>query len=209
MLGKKQLNQITYFNYITGVSIGSIAAHIALDLRIPFINGVISILWWCLLTFLLGYIALKSGKTRVLLDGEPTIVIKNGKILDKALKPLHINIDDLTMLLREQKIFSLQAVEYAIMEPNGRLSVLVKEGEQGITKKDFGFPAQNPIFLLPTELISDGRVLDKNLAEINRSKNWLMAQLKKQGFFSIENIFYAEIQPDGSLYIDLRDNTSS
>lgn len=205
ILGKKQLKQFTVFNYIAGVSIGSMAGDISTDIRIPLLNGLMSIAWWSTFTFLLGYIALKSTRARTLVDGEPTIVIKKGQIIEKALQPLHINIDDLTMLLREQGVFSVKNVHYAIMEPNGNLSVLQKQEELPVTKKDVSLPIRDPIFL-PTEVVSDGKILHKNLQELNKSESWLLAQLRKRGIISIENIYYAEIQADGMLYMDRKED---
>lgn len=127
LLGKKQMSHLTFFNYITGITIGSIAANmVMLDTR-SFYKELTSLTIWCLLTELVSWIALKSPKLRKSLDGKPTIVIKDGIIDKKALGSLRLNTDDLTMLLREKDIFNIAEVNYAILEPHGRLSVLKKE----------------------------------------------------------------------------------
>lgn len=117
---------MTYFNYITGITIGAVAASITIDTSIDMVDAFVSLIGWSVLTILVGFINLKSPKARIILDGEPTIVIKDGKILEKALKGEKLNMDDLSMLLREQSIFSIQEVNYAVLEPNGQLSVLKK-----------------------------------------------------------------------------------
>lgn len=124
ILGKKQLSHLTFFNYVTGITIGSIAADIAGESESHFFNGLIGLIWWSILTILVGYIGLKSSTARILFDGQPTIVIKVGKILKEALQGTRLNLDDLSMMLRERDIFSIQDVHNAILEPNGKLSVL-------------------------------------------------------------------------------------
>jgi uncharacterized membrane protein YcaP (DUF421 family) len=105
IMGKKQVSQLTYFNYITGITIGAVAASITIDTSINMADGFVSMVCWSLLTVLVSYINLKSPKARILLDGQPTIVIKNGEILEKTLAGLRLNMDDLSMLLREKKHF--------------------------------------------------------------------------------------------------------
>ena len=202
IMGKKQVSQLTYFNYITGITIGAVAASITIDTSIDMSDGFTSIVCWSLLTVLVSYINLKSPKARILLDGQPTIVIKNGKILEKTLAGLRLNMDDLSMLLREKNIFSTQEVDYAVLEPDGQLSVLKKVDQQSVTKKDLKVEAVEPLYV-PTEIIVDSKVIIRNLEELDLSQNWLEKQLH-QSDVSLQDVFYAEIQSDGTLYIDKR-----
>ncbi|RDZ04518.1 DUF421 domain-containing protein [Priestia megaterium] len=202
IMGKKQVSQLTYFNYITGITIGAVAASITIDRSIDMSDGFVSMVCWSLLTVLVSYINLKSPKARILLDGQPTIVIKNGKILEKTLAGLRLNMDDLSMLLREKNIFSTQEVDYAVLEPDGQLSVLKKVDQQSVTKKDLKVEAVKPLYV-PTEIIVDSKVIVRNLEELNLSQNWLEKQLHQSGV-SLQDVFYAEIQSDGTLYIDKR-----
>ncbi|WP_179031480.1 DUF421 domain-containing protein [Paenibacillus kribbensis] len=201
LLGKKQLSQLTYFNYVTGITIGSIAADIVGNSETPFFNGLISLVWWVILTIFIGYIGLKSSKARVLFDGQPTILIKEGKILKKALQRTHLNLDDLSMMLRKKDVFSLQEVHYAILEPDGQFSVLKKELKQTVTKEDMNIPTSTFTYL-PSEIISDGKIVKKNLIELNLTEKWVHDELKKHGIQTIQEVFYAEIQKDGSLFIN-------
>ncbi|MDY0944104.1 DUF421 domain-containing protein [Priestia megaterium] len=202
IMGKKQVSQLTYFNYITGITIGAVAASITIDRSIDMSDGFVSIVCWSLLTVLVSYINLKSPKARVLLDGQPTIVIKNGEILEKTLAGLRLNMDDLSMLLREKNIFSTQEVDYAVLEPDGQLSVLKKVDQQSVTKKDLKVEAVKPLYV-PTEIIVDSKVITRNLEELDLSQDWLEKQLHQSGV-NIQDVFYAEIQSDGTLYIDKR-----
>jgi uncharacterized membrane protein YcaP (DUF421 family) len=203
-MGKKQVGQLTFFNYITGISIGAIAAAITIDHSIGFGEGIVGLIGWALLTHLVAFINLKSRKARVVLDGQPTIVIKNGDIMEKAMAGAGLNMDDLSMLLREKDIFSTKDVDYAILEPDGKLSVLKKVSQQNPTKKDLQVKTVKPIYM-PTEIIVDGKVVSKNLTELNLSEKWLQTQMEQSGL-SLDQIFYAEIQSDGTLFFDRKES---
>ena len=202
LMGKEQVSQLTFFHYVTGITIGSIAAEIAGQYETPFVDGLIAMIWWAALTLLMSYIALKSKRARVILDDRPTIIMFEGKIIEEAMKKSRLHLDDLNMMLREQSIFSIKDVHYAILETNGNLSVLKKAGLEPATKKDVNAPAPEPKYI-PSEIISDGKIVKKNLIELNLTEEWVYEQLKKQGIGKVEQVFYAEIQMDGSLHVDL------
>jgi len=202
-MGKKQISQLTFFHYVTGITIGSIAADIAGESRTPFLDGIISMIWWAVLTMLMSYIAFKSKKARILLDDQPTIVVYEGKIVEASLKKTRLHLNDLSMMLREQSIFSIKDVHYALLETNGELSVLKKAEQQSATKKDVNATIQVPKYL-PTEVIAEGKISTRNLTELNLTEEWMHEQLKKQGIGKVENVFFAEVQTDGSLHIDMK-----
>lgn len=199
-LGKKQLSHLTFFNYVTGITIGSIAANMVILNTIDFSKELTSLVVWCSLTTLISYISLKSGKLRVIFDGQPTIIIKKGKIDKKALSKNNINIDDLTMMIRQYQIFSITEIDYAILEPNGVLSILKKPEFQGVQKRDINVYNTSPPYI-PSEIITDGKLIKRNLLEIGKSKDWLNEELEKAGIQSIEEVLYAEIQTNGQLFI--------
>ncbi|MEW9668254.1 YetF domain-containing protein [Ammoniphilus sp. 3BR4] len=201
VLGKKQLSQMTIFTYITGIALGNIAGDMVVHRDIKLIDGVTGLTLWALLTLGIEQLSLKSSKARVLLDGEPTIVIKNGKILEKAMASNKLNMDDLSMLLRDKNVFSVREVEYAILEPNGKISVLKKQEEENVTKKDLQIPLNQRLYI-PTELVVDGKIVTRNLKELSLSQDWLENQLKLSGVQSVEEVFFAELQSDGSVYVD-------
>lgn len=201
LIGKKLLSQMTYFTYITGIALGNIAGDMVVHRDIKLIDGVTGLIIWTLLTILLEYISLKFAKARVILDGEPTIVIKKGVIMEKAIAKQRLNIDDLTMLLRNNNVFSIVEVDYAILEPNGNLSVLKKMQEEFVTKKDMNI-ITNERNYIPTEIIVDSKIVFQNLKELNLNLDWLQDQLKLQNIASIDEVFFAELQSDGTLYIN-------
>ena len=201
ILGKKQLGQLTIFTYITGIALGNMAGDMVVHKDITLTDGITGLTLWSIFTLIVEYISLKSAKVRVLLDGEPTIVIKKGEIMHDKLVSLRLNIDDLTMLLRTNNVFSIRDVEYAILEPNGQLSVLKKDDKEQVTRKDLNLPTKN-ILCIPTEIIVDGKLVVANLVEIGQTREWLDQQLKQAGVNSINQVLYAEMQSDGSLYIN-------
>lgn len=199
-LGKKQMSQMTFFNYVTGITIGSLAAEIITFDDQSIWHEVVGLIWWCLLTALLAYITLKSSKLRKVIDGKPSILVKNGVIQEKELKSTRVNIEELSMMFREQGIFSMKDVDYAILEQNGQLSILKIQDQITVSRKDMSIPTSQPKYL-PAEAIIDGRIIHKNLTSYGLNLQWLENQLNQQGITDIEDVFYAEIQGDGALYI--------
>lgn len=200
ILGKQEVGQLTYFDYINGITIGSIAATLATDLSSKAWAHWVGLSGFALLTFLLQYITVKNRYFEKVLDGEPTIVIENGKILEKNLQNMRIKTGELMMLLRDRGIFDITHIEFAIFEVNGKLSVLQKAEFLPVTHKDL------KILISPnslaTEIIQDGIVIEQNLKQRNKDTDWLYQQLKANGIDDIKKVFYALILPNDQLYID-------
>ncbi|WP_234417301.1 MULTISPECIES: DUF421 domain-containing protein [unclassified Lysinibacillus] len=203
IIGKKQLSQLTFFHYVTGITFGSIAAEISAQVETPFLDGLVSLIWWTILTLLISYLSFKSKKARILFDDKPMILIRNGIILNDNLRKSRLHPDELTMLLREQSIFSLDEVLYAVFETNGELSVMKKPLMRGATKEDVNIAAPAPQFL-PTELISDGKIITKNLAELQLTEEWLLKKLSKKNINNVKDVYFAQVLENGSLYISLK-----
>lgn len=201
VMGKKQISQLTFFHYVTGITIGSIAAEISVNSETHFLNGTISLIWWALLTVFVNLLTIKSFKARKLLDDKPTILILKGKISEQGLKKARFTLNDLNMMLREQGVFSITDVNYAILETNGELSILKKVSQEPATRQDVKAPGKEPKYI-PTEIISDGKLIKENLTELKLTEEWVYDQLKKKGIGTIEQVYYAEIQGDGSLHVD-------
>ncbi|SIT80008.1 DUF421 domain-containing protein [Edaphobacillus lindanitolerans] len=200
ILGKKQMSHLTYFNYIAGITIGTLSADVAVAPRSEAGHALLALVLWVALTIILGLIGMKSAKARVLLDGEPSILIRKGSVQEKSLKDLRLNLDDLMMMLRKANAFSLSTVEYAILEPNGQLSVMLKTDQQPAIRADLGIPA-GPVRNLPTLLIIDGAVMEHEMSELGLSSEWLFGELKKNRITSVSDVLYAEYGQDGSVCI--------
>jgi uncharacterized membrane protein YcaP (DUF421 family) len=136
----------------------------------------------------------------MVIEGQPTIVIKKGVLEEKALKRLRLSLKDLSMMLREQAIFSIREVDYAILEPNGKMSVLVTQDQKTATRKDLNLPIITTKYI-PTEIINDGQIVHKNLIELGLSVQWLEKELKG---INQRQVYYAELQENGSLFYQLK-----
>ena len=202
LLGKKQLSQLSVFTYITGIALGSMASEMVMQKDIRIVDGVLALTLWSLLVLAIEWISLKSAAARVLMDGEPAIVIKRGLILEDSLKKQRLNLDDLSMQLRLNQVFSVADVEYAILEPNGALTIMKKSGKNPATKQDLQIPPE-PVGL-PSEIITDGKIVKKNLEELGYNRGQLDEELRKQGIADVKNVFYAELLQDRSLYVQQR-----
>jgi uncharacterized membrane protein YcaP (DUF421 family) len=200
LLGKHQMSNLTYFDYINGITIGSIAGTLATDLSSKAWVHWLGLTVYVAITFSIQLIDLKSRFFSKVLDGEPTVLMQNAKILEQNLKKSKMSKDALMMMLREKNIFDPTQVAYAIMEPDGNLSVLPKAEYQPTTPKDLNIPVQPA--RMTTELIMDGIILEQNLKQRNKDRQWLDLQLKANGIKDIKKVSFAAILPNGQLYVD-------
>ena len=204
VIGNKQLGQLNVFTYISGIVIGSMVADIVLHRDLNFWPSMLGVALWVGLAICVELAALSSVRVREMLDGQPIILIKKGKIVKAALKKERLNIDDLTMMLRTNRVFSVLDVEYAILEPNGDLSVLKKQARESPTRDDMNIEPKQQAYL-PTTLIIDGRTILKNLSELCLNEQWLDDALRDLGIESKSDVLYAEIQEDGRLHVQRAD----
>lgn len=163
-------------------------------------QGIYSLVMWGGLTILMGYVALKATWIRAITEGRPAILIRKGKLDTKALTRAMLSLDDLNMMLRTAGTFETSEVEYAILEPNGQLSVLKKEECKTVTRKDLNVSVQ-AAKNLPAVVIATGRIMEKNLKSLGLDEVWLEKEVRKQGYKRIEDIFFAEVGSDGGLFI--------
>lgn len=201
ILGKQQISQLTYFDYILGITIGSIGASLTTDLSSRSWPHWVGLFTWALLGYLTEYITMKYRYAAKFLEGEPTIVIMNGKIMEDTMRKMKYRASEIMELLRNKDVFDISEVDFAIIEPNGQISVLKKPEYQTVTAKDMNI--QKAASGISTELIYDGMLIEENLRQLDKSKIWLMAELKERGISDISEVFLATLNPAGSLYVDL------
>ncbi|MEG7335879.1 DUF421 domain-containing protein [Bacillus sp. 0102A] len=209
LMGRKEIAQLTFFNFVSAISIGTIGASLAINSTISIRNGFIALIAWTVFTLIVGFLDIKFPAIRYAVEGQPVILIRKGKIMDKQLRSVRLDLDALQTLLRKKNIFSLADVDYAIFETDGSLSVLKKEAKQNVTKKDMNVQGENAKVSHPASVIADGKVREDNLKKLNLNKQWLMDRLKEYGIQHPKEVFYAEVQTDGTLYIDKKENSPS
>ncbi|HHX10068.1 MAG TPA: DUF421 domain-containing protein [Firmicutes bacterium] len=200
ILGKQQLSQMTFFEYAVGITIGSIAASMTIDLGIRAWPQFFGLAIWVALAFLLQVAVMKWRWASKYIDGEPTVIIMNGKIMEDALRKTRYRLADLMGELRLMGVFDLSQVEFAVLETRGRLSVLLKTQHQPLTPKDMNIPTDYQG--LSKELIYDGIIIDANLRQVHLDRKWLMKELRKQGIKHPSEVFVATLDTSGNLYID-------
>jgi uncharacterized membrane protein YcaP (DUF421 family) len=202
-LGKKQISQLSFFEYVIGITIGSIGAEVAMGLDSHIMHGIIGVGVFAVIPFLFNLLSLKSKKVRDFIEGKATVLIKNGKIMEDNLKKEKYTADELLELLRNRDVFNVADVEFAVLEPRGNLSVLLKREKQPLTPKDIQLkvaPEKEP-----QTVIIDGKILDEPLSTIGLNRKWLKTELDKLGA-AIENVFLGQVDSYGQLTVDLYDD---
>lgn len=205
LLGKTQVGQLTFYEYVSGITIGSLAANIAAADPDKVWNHYYDLIVFVALTYLVSLVTVKSRPLRKLIDGSPTIVVENGKIIKENMHNLRYDLDELYGHLRQQGVLDPAEVQYAILETTGDLSVIKKSDYQPVTKGDFNIHLPDPVF--PVELIMDGVIIERNLRRQKRSREWLEQQLAARNIFDIAEVTYAGIDSKGQLFVN--NNTHS
>jgi uncharacterized membrane protein YcaP (DUF421 family) len=202
LIGRKQMSQMTFSDYIVGIVIGSLGANLTVNKSLNLVSGIIAIAAWGGFDILTSFLALKNLRMRKLVYGEPLIVINKGQIHDQNMIKSNYNINELLMQLRVKDIFDPATVDYAILEPNGQLSVLKKAEHTNPTIKDMGL-SKAPQGVI-TDLIIDGKVLSSHLLEMKKDEAWLREKLQEQGIKELEMVIYAGLFINGELYVASR-----
>ncbi len=203
ILGKKQISQLTYFEYIVGITLGGLAGVISTDIESHYFLGLLAMFIWFIVPLCLELLTLKSFRLQKWLEGKGRILIKEGKVMEDNLKKERMTADELMEQLRVRDVFRLADVEFAVMESSGELSVLRRRDAQPLTPRDIGIKPANEVE--PQTVIIDGKVLDEPLAAIGLNRGWLKSELEKAGV-SEENVFLGQVDAYQQLYVDVFDD---
>lgn len=191
MMGKKQISELNFFDYVVGITIGSIAADISLDIEKNMIAGIAALFIYGFISYIISFVSIKSILARRFFIGVPTVLVEKGKIIESGLKKSKIDVNDLLMEARENGYFNLDEIDYALMEVNGNISFLPKEKEKPVTKKDMKIKCNNEG--LTVNAIIDSKYMANNMKAINKDKEWLDHELKVNGYDNYDNILLATI----------------
>ena len=187
-VGHKQIAQLDFFDYITGITIGSIAAEMATELEEPWKPFVAMVIYGGI-TLLLSIISNKYPRSRKYLNGTPSILMDHGKLYHENLKKAKLDLSEFMVMCRQQGYFDLTGIETAVFEYNGKLTILPVSDQRPATPKDMNLkPEQELLF---TELIMDGRILEDNLKRMGLDLTWLDKQLKQRHIHSPKDVFLA------------------
>ena len=198
LMGHKQVSQLNLFDYIIGISIGSIAAEMASEIEQPE-KPLTAMIIYGLAAVIISLIELKSVKTRRIITGTPSILLKGGVIYREELKKAKLTVNDLLMSARCQGYFDISEIQLALLEENGTVSFLPKSVSRPVTPSDMNLSPEQTT--LGYDLIMDGQVMTQNLKKSGRDMNWLSSEIKKQGYNSPSDIFYAVFDGNSNLAI--------
>jgi uncharacterized membrane protein YcaP (DUF421 family) len=186
IMGHKQVSQLDFFDYVSGITIGSIGAELATELEEP-LKPLIALMIYGAVSLLLNLCTQKIPKTRKYINGTPTILMNNDKLYRENLKKAKLDLSEFMLMCREQGYFDLNEIQTAIFEHNGKVSILPKSTARPATPQDLNITVQNAEFGI--EVIVDGRILGENLLRMGRNEKWLKKQIIAQGFKDAKKIF--------------------
>ena len=193
IMGHKQVAQLDFFDYVCGITIGSIGAELATELESPE-RPLIALAVYGAASISLNVIAHKFPRTRKFVNGSPTILMNGGVIYRKNLKKAKLDLTEFMLMCREQGFFDLDEIQAAVLEYNGKLSVLPKSESRPVTPDDLKIKTK--VAHIGVEIIMDGRVMGENLCRIGRDAAWLNKQIKSHGYGDTKEIFLAVFRPD-------------
>ncbi len=205
IMGRKQVSELNLFDYIIGISIGSIAAEMTLNPEIDFFEGVFALGIYAIISYFITLLTIKSMKARRLISGAPTVLIQKGKLLYKNLRKSKIDINDLLQEARNSGYFDLSQIEYAVMESNGKISFLLKSKYQPVTRKDMKI--KTCFEGLCANVVIDGKVMENNLKMIGKSEDWLMTRLKNNHYESVDQLLLVTLDSNEQLTIYEKNET--
>lgn len=199
LMGRKQVSELNLFDYIIGISIGSIAAEMTLNNEIDFFEGVFAIAIYAFMAYLITILTMKSIKARRWIIGTPTLLIQRGKLLYKNIRKSKIDMNDFLQEARIDGYFDLSQVEYAIMEANGKISFLPKSKYRPVITKDLKL--KPPFEGLCANVIIDGKVMHHNLKTLGKDEKWLLTRLKNNHYDNITNLLLVTIDSQEQISI--------
>ncbi len=199
IVGKKQVSELSLFDYVIGISIGNFSAEMTINLESNELNGIWAVILFGLVAYLVSYLSLKSVSFRRFMMGKPTIIIQDGKVLKNNMKKVRLDINELLEECRIKGYFDLSDIAYGIMEVNGEMSFLPKDNKKVVTTGDLNINSSTKG--LCANLIIDGKIMNKHLKFINKDEDWLLKKLSELNHSNYKNILLCTYSSDDKLII--------
>lgn len=207
IMGQREMSQLSVFDYIIAITIGSIAAEMSTSLESNFMQPVVAMIVYALITLIVSFLNTKFVKLRPILSGKTLILYDNGTLFKENFKKAKIDLNEFLVQCRTSGFFNLSDIKTALLEENGKISFLPYSDKRPANPSDFNIkPKEDGII---TNLILDGKIMEENLKELKLDKLWLMEMLQKQGIIKTDNIFLATYNSDGNLSAYLTNNTKN
>lgn len=196
-LGNKQVSQMNLFDYVMGITVGSIAAELATELENP-IQPIVAILVYGLIGFLIAVLTMKSIKLRMWITGKPIILMEKNILYKSMRSKVHLDINEFLTIARLEGYYDIDQIDTAIFEHTGKVSFLPKPQYRPATPNDLKLPAQKDYRFL--NIIEDGNIMDKELRSFGYDHAWLMQRLKENGYSSVKEVFLMTMDQNETLH---------
>lgn len=204
LMGYRQMSQMSMFDYIIGITIGSIAAEMATSLESSFVQPLTAMIVYAVAALFLSWLSMKSVKARKVIEGTPLVLLKSGELYRKNLKKAKIDVTEFLEQCRVSGYFDISKLEAAILEGNGKISFLPKAADRPVTVSDMQLSPQQDY--LVANIIVDGKVMRKNLEHTGNDEKWLQNQIKGQGAKKIEDVLLATCDVSNQVTVYLKEN---
>lgn len=204
IVGQREMSGLSIFDFMLAITIGSIAAEMATSLEDNFMQPLIAMVIYTIVTLIISFINMKFVKLRPIFSGKTLILYDNGTLFKDNFKKAKIDLNDFLSQCRTNGYFNLSDIKTALLEENGKISFLPYSDKRPANASDFNIKPNDDG--VSTNLILDGTIMEENLKELNLDKQWLDKALRKQGIYKIENIFLATYSVDGNLSVYMTNN---
>ena len=204
IVGQREMSGLSIFDFMLAITIGSIAAEMATSLEDNFMQPLIAMVIYTIVTLIISFINMKFVKLRPIFSGKTLILYDNGTLFKDNFKKAKIDLNDFLSQCRTNGYFNLSDIKTALLEENGKISFLPYSDKRPANASDFNIKPDDDG--VSTNLILDGKIMEGNLKELNLDKQWLDKALRKQGIYKIENIFLATYSVDGNLSVYMTNN---
>lgn len=204
LLGYRQMSQMSMFDYINGITIGSIAAEMATSLEANFVQPLTAMIVYALVALFLSWLTTKSIKARRVIEGAPLVLLSNGELYRNNLKKAKIDVTEFLVQCRVNGYFDVSKIETAILEGNGKISFLQKASDRPVTPADMQLSPRQDYMV--ANVILDGKVMEENLKHTGNDEKWLQNQIKGQGAKKVEDVLLATCDASNKVTIFLKEN---
>lgn len=204
LMGYRQLSQMSMFDYINGITIGSIAAEMATSLEENFVQPLTAMIVYALAAVLLSWVSSKSIRARRLVEGVPLVLMNNGELYRENLKKSKINVTEFLEQCRIHGYFDVSKLQTAVLEGNGKISFLPKASDRPLTPVDMDLTPQQDYMV--ANVILDGKIMEGNLRHTGNDEKWLLKQIKGQGADQVEDVLLATCDSSNQVTVFLKTN---
>lgn len=198
ILGKRQISQLSLFEYITGITLGNLVGTISLDLDTAWYLGFVALAVWIMVSVGAEYFTMKNKKFRDVVDGKSTVLVENGALIADNLRKEKLTVDEFLEQLRKKDVFRVSDVEFAIMEQSGEINVMLKKEFQPLTADALGYRLMKE--QEPKTIIIDGRILPESLKDTGFNEGWVQKQLKAL-HLPLKHVFIGQVDSKGELTV--------